>query len=320
MEAMLLRAASSSAFSPCNYKPSCGFAHHKWDMNRSFRFKNQMSLRTDAHAIRASAAAIIGAEHKDRIDETQSYTLDGIRNSLMRQEDSIIFGLVERAQFCYNEETYDPIAFAMEGFDGSLVEFMVKETEKIHAKVGRYKSPDEHPFFPDEISEPLLPPLQYPRVLHPAADSININAQIWDMYFKNLLPRLVKEGRDGNCGSASTCDTICLQTLSKRIHYGKFVAEAKFRKSPDDYIPAIKAQDKDALMEKLTYIDVEEEVRERVEMKTRKYGKEVTLTEDVDNTEPLYKINPSIVADLYWDWIMPLTKQVQVEYLLRRLD
>lgn len=79
-------------------------------------------------------------------------------------------------------------------------------------------------------------------------------------------------------------------------------------------------QDKDALMEKLTYIDVEEEVRERVEMKTRKYGKEVTLTEDVDNAEPLYKINPSIVADLYWDWIMPLTKQVQVEYLLRRLD
>lgn len=79
-------------------------------------------------------------------------------------------------------------------------------------------------------------------------------------------------------------------------------------------------QDKDALMEKLTYIDVEEEVRERVEMKTRKYGKEVTLTEDVDNSEPLYKINPSIVADLYWDWIMPLTKQVQVEYLLRRLD
>lgn len=78
---------------------------------------------------------IFSAEHKDRIDETQSYTLDGIRNSLMRQEDSIIFGLVERAQFCYNEETYDPIAFAMEGFDGSLVEFMVKETEKIHAKV-----------------------------------------------------------------------------------------------------------------------------------------------------------------------------------------
>jgi len=30
--------------------------------------------------------------------------------------------------------------------------------------VGRYKSPDEHPFFPDGLPEPVLPPLQYPQV------------------------------------------------------------------------------------------------------------------------------------------------------------
>lgn len=34
---------------------------------------------------------------------------------------------------------------------------------------------------------------------------------------------------------------ICdLQALSKRIHYGKFVAESKFRASPADYEAAIK--------------------------------------------------------------------------------
>lgn len=70
-----------------------------------------------------------------RIDESEIYTLDGIRSSLIRQEDSIIFSLVERAQYCYNEDTYDPKAFFMDGFQGSLVEFMVQETEKIHAKV-----------------------------------------------------------------------------------------------------------------------------------------------------------------------------------------
>lgn len=72
---------------------------------------------------------------KIRVDESKSYTLEGIRNSLIRQEDSIIFNLVERAQFCYNAETYDPNAFHMDGFHGSLVEFMVKETEKLHAQV-----------------------------------------------------------------------------------------------------------------------------------------------------------------------------------------
>lgn len=72
---------------------------------------------------------------KKRVDETESYTLDGIRSSLIRQEDSIIFSLVERAQFCYNAATYDPDTFNMDGFHGSLVEYMLKETEKLHGKV-----------------------------------------------------------------------------------------------------------------------------------------------------------------------------------------
>lgn len=33
-----------------------------------------------------------------------------------------------------------------------------------------------------------------------------------------------------------------VQALSKRIHYGKFVAEAKFLEAPDVYKPAIRAQ------------------------------------------------------------------------------
>lgn len=70
-----------------------------------------------------------------RVDESESLTLDSIRHSLIRQEDSIIFNLLERAQYRYNADTYDEYAFAMEGFQGSLVEFMVRETEKLHAKV-----------------------------------------------------------------------------------------------------------------------------------------------------------------------------------------
>ncbi|RZC72210.1 hypothetical protein C5167_035401 [Papaver somniferum] len=195
---------------------------------------------------------------------------------------------------------------------------MVRGTETLHAQVGRYKSPDEHPFFPSDLPEPVLPPLQYPQVLHPIADSININHRIWDMYFKKLLPRLVKEGNDGNCGSTAVCDTICLQALSKRIHYGKYVAEAKFRASPAVYEAAIKAQDADRLMQLLTYEEVEASVKRRVEMKTKTYGQEVNTSENTDGSDPVYKIRPSLVADLYGDWIMPLTKEVQVAYLLRR--
>ncbi|KAK1440797.1 hypothetical protein QVD17_06629 [Tagetes erecta] len=312
-----------------NSSPAISAGHRLKSRLFSVQFSPQFSKNCNFPAISGfqktpiqsvHASASIGIKNAGRIDESEFYTLDGIRSSLIRQEDSIIFSLVERAQYCYNEDTYDPKAFFMDGFQGSLVEFMVKETEKIHAKVGRYKNPDEHPFFPNDLPESMLPPLQYPQVLHPSADSININKKIWDMYYKNLLPRLVKKGNDGNCGSTATCDTICLQVLSKRIHYGKFVAEAKFRASPDDYEAAIRAQDSKKLMELLTYPAVEEAIQRRVETKTKTYGQVVSDGPTEAEPEPVYKINPRLVADIYGDWIMPLTKEVQVEYLLRRLD
>ncbi|XP_057754056.1 chorismate mutase 1, chloroplastic-like [Arachis stenosperma] len=256
-------------------------------------------------------------------DGSEKLNLDNIRHSLIRQEDSIIFSLLERAQYLFNADTYGPDPFSVDGFHGSLVEHMLRETEKLHAKAGRYNSPDEHPFFPDDLPESILPPMQYPQVLHPIAISININEKVWDMYFRDLIPRLVKEGNDGNYGSTSVCDTLCLQALSKRIHYGKFVAEAKFQASPDAYKDAIKAQDKDRLMEMLTYTEVEEVIKRRVEMKAKTYGQEVAMPINdakEHQVEAVYKIVPSLVAELYGDWIMPLTKEVQVAYLLRRLD
>lgn len=72
---------------------------------------------------------------KPRVDISENLTLEAIRHSLISQEDSIIFSLLERAQYCYNGDTYDPNAFSMDGFNGSLVEYLVKETEKLHAQV-----------------------------------------------------------------------------------------------------------------------------------------------------------------------------------------
>jgi chorismate mutase len=257
---------------------------------------------------------------EERVDRSETLTLDSIRLSLIRQEDSIIFGLLERAQYRYNANTYDSSAFPMDGFEGSLAEYIVKETEKLHAQVGRYKSPDEHPFFPEDLPEPLLPPIQYPNVLHRSADSININKEIWKLYFEELLPRLTKEGNDGNYGSTALCDTICLQALSKRIHYGKFVAEAKFQESPENYMPAIIAQDRVQLMRLLTYETVERTVENRVEAKAKIFGQEWKSGAEDEGAPPVYKIRPSLVAELYTHRIMPLTKEVQVAYLLRRLD
>ncbi|XP_027358416.1 chorismate mutase 1, chloroplastic-like [Abrus precatorius] len=314
METKLLRPTFSIPSRPTS---SFHLTPHRTSLpfNPNSHFPQKTNLSLPPHATSFRSVPI-----KKRIDGSENLTLDHIRHSLIRQEDSIIYNLLERAQYCYNEDTYDPDAFSVGGFHGSLVEYMVRETEMLHAKAGRYKSPDEHPFFPDGLPEPMLPPLQFPQVLHPIADSININDKVWGVYFRVLIPQLVKEGDDGNCGSTAVCDVMCLQALSKRIHYGKFVAEAKFQASPDAYKPSIIAQDRDKLMELLTYPEVEEAIKRRVDIKAKTFGQEVVINMKEQRTEPVYKINPSLVADLYGEWIMPLTKEVQVAYLLRRLD
>lgn len=71
--------------------------------------------------------------------------------------------------------------------------------------------------------------------------------------------------------------TVHTQAMSKRIHYGKFVAEAKFRSDPDTYTPLIQAQDTEAIMQSLTYPAVEQKVIDRVTMKTARHAQDLMV-------------------------------------------
>lgn len=73
-------------------------------------------------------------------------------------------------------------------------------------------------------------------------------------------------------------------------------------------------------MKLLTFESVEETVKKRVAKKAMVFGQEVTLNNSSNTTNGKYKVDPSVVSRLYAEWVMPLTKLVQVEYLLRRLD
>ncbi|XP_021733510.1 uncharacterized protein LOC110700298 [Chenopodium quinoa] len=76
----------------------------------------------------------------------------------------IIFG------FSYDNSSHFP------GFHGSLMEFLVKGTEYVQAQGGRYRSPEEVPFFPDHLPPPLVHrPLNCSQDLPPAAASVNVS-------------------------------------------------------------------------------------------------------------------------------------------------
>ncbi|BDA47666.1 Chorismate mutase 1, chloroplastic [Coccomyxa sp. Obi] len=286
----------------------------------------------------------------DSIDQSASLSLDNIRQSLIRQEDTIIFSLIERAQFAANQPVYESGAMPVPGTreDGrpfSLLEHMLWETEQMHGKVRRYTSPDEHPFFPNDVPPLILPEIKYAEVLAPCARRININDKIFSLYLDHLIPGITQPGDDNNYGSAALSDVLTLQALSKRIHYGKFVAEAKFRAKPQEYAALIRQKNTDGLMALLTDEAQEAKVVERVRRKAAIYGQDIqgddtcfvgsnkaiaAIGDGEAQLLPLggsggipkinYKVEPDIVAELYRRWVMPLTKEVQIEYLLQRLS
>ena len=140
-------------------------------------------------------------------DLSQSLSLENIRQSLIRQEDTIIFTLIERAQFRLNSPIYQPSEeLSVPGFDPrtgkrlSLLEYVLRETEQLHGKLRRYTSPDEHAFYPSALPPLVMRPITFEPILHSCSTSININSKIMHVYQSELLPELTAPGDDNNFG------------------------------------------------------------------------------------------------------------------------
>ncbi|KAG6831926.1 hypothetical protein H0H92_006527 [Tricholoma furcatifolium] len=287
-------------------------------------------------------------------------SLDRIRSVLTRLEDTIIFSLIERAQFAHNPRIYQRGGFQELkdlGFNGSWLEWFLKETETFHGQTIHQVdhladdlnqvthspySPDEYPFTSD-LPKPVLPPLSFPQILHP--NTVNANASILSFYTRSIVPRITRRATlslstlkrlkgivgddeyedDGNYGSAATIDVEVVQAISKRVHYGKFVSESKFVENPAAFIPHIQNPNRKALEDLITKPEVERKLLIRLQKKAATYAQEIGIdTELLPNGSPKMngtaKIDVDGVVDLYESYIIPLTKEVEVDYLLRRLD
>jgi len=193
---------------------------------------------------------------------------------------------------------------------------MLYETEKVHAKARRYYSPEEHPFYGDRLEGiiPVLPLLDYPPVLADTA-TININDQVLKLYVNRVVPAICGgAGDDEQHGSSALCDIAALQALSRRIHIGKFVAESKFLAEPKRFTALVEARDISGINDLLTNDLVEDRVCNRARLKAVAFGQDAFSDIDVG-----FKVPPNVISDLYREFIIPLTKQVQVRYLFERV-
>jgi len=168
------------------------------------------------------------AKIKGNIATSEVFSLESVRSTLIRQEETIIFALIERAQYRQNLAIYDKLNYNLQSPNGDNISFlnwMLIETEKLHAKVRRYTSPEEHPFFPEFVMSPILPALDYPGVLYEKQGSrINVNTEVMRWYTDIVVKKLCIEGDDEQHGSSVICDIAAMQAISRRIHFGKFVA------------------------------------------------------------------------------------------------
>mmetsp|Transcript_37506 Transcript_37506/g.116673 ORF Transcript_37506/g.116673 Transcript_37506/m.116673 type:complete len:288 (-) Transcript_37506:95-958(-) len=276
-------------------------------------------------------------------DERTALDLANIRKTLMRMEDSIIFSLIERSQFKLNSAVYAADCpqlgdfklhqLKAAGSDGCLGDWFIYQTECLQSQVGRYDHPTEYSFF-GPLPEPYLGGLSAgytgkrkgtEGLLAPVPQSAIVNKRLLDIYRREMLPKLCEEGDCGNHGSTAVQDVVCLQTMCTRIYYGLFVAEAKFRDENEKARRLIKARDRDGLMAFITKPEVEERNIRRVTLKARTFSQNITQGEaDQPQATPsdgtTYKIDPEYIGVVFRDFLMPLTKDIEVEYLLARLD
>jgi chorismate mutase len=234
-------------------------------------------------------------------------------------EDTITFHLIERVQFPLNGTIYVPGALSIPDCPNlSFLDWVIREQERIQSRIRRYESPDEYPFFPEVLEIPILQPLHYPEILHP--NTVNVNEKLKSSYIKHILPAACAyAGRQDrgetkeNYGSSATCDVMCLQALSRRIHFGKFVAEAKFREDPEKFKRLIRANNRVGIDKAITNEAVEKKVLERLRLKAKTYGTDPSIASDAEG-----KINVDAVVAMYKVGILLIKRNMNTSDLFQR--
>jgi chorismate mutase len=231
--------------------------------------------------------------------EENKISLEEVRQKLARIEDNILFSLIGRSEFKTNNLMYIPGGVEVPDFNGSFFDFLFSGTEKLHSMAGRYLDRTEHPFYDNPlpgIARRRVEPCPLPREIE-----INKNSQIKTIYL-NQVQSFCIPGDDNQYGAAALWDIRCLQDLSRRIHFGMFVAESKYQQDSEGYRKLAEQKDVAGIISKLRNVQVEQQILDRLKVKGERYG-----------------FNPTKIHDFYKNFVIPLTIDLEVEYLFKRV-
>jgi chorismate mutase len=227
-------------------------------------------------------------------------------------EETIINRILDRAQFCANQITYQSgtIDFSTES-SMSLFDLRILYQEEMDSKFGRFCAPEERPF--SKNLPPVLRKVSIPDSgLHISDYSLISQSDAIKSSYLDLVTDICQPGDDKQYGSSVEHDVYALQAIARRIHYGAlYVAESKYLSNPKLYNTLIENRDTKGLLEQLTRKEVEIKIIERI--RTKSESLQSTINRAVRNS-----IDPSIISTYYQNTIIPLTKEGEIAYFLNR--
>jgi chorismate mutase len=241
-----------------------------------------------------------------------NFDLEKITSLLEGLEETIIFKLIDRAQFRLNPAVYMP---GQSGFAGaaqqSLFSLRLRSQEEMDARFGRFCVAEERPFcarLPRPRRTAALPPT---GLCIEDINAVNLSGKILSTYL-DLVPRICRKGDDGHYGSSVEHDVYALQAIARRIHYGAlYVAESKFLHDRSRYTRLILEKDVKGLISLLTRPGVEDRIMVRIRDK-------VDFAQANVNRTSRHVIDSGVVFRFYRAAVIPLTKRGEVLYLLNR--
>jgi monofunctional chorismate mutase len=256
------------------------------------------------------------------------FTHQEIRQEEHRLREHLVNCLVDRSRYALNDIVYKPAqtirpTATSEGLDlplgmennASFLDYFLHETEKLHSMMRRYAAPEHQPFT-RKLPEPVFPLPNRPEVLR--SNTISINGRIKSVYLARVLPAVCRTDipNDGEYGSTVEADIDSLQKISAYVHHAKFSAEILFANNTDKLAVLIRAGDAESILASiLGNGDAVKQELNMVRSKAISYSGSDVRGDDRTRRDMTEKI-----VRIFSDYVLPLKRQVQVAYLLERMD
>lgn len=220
-------------------------------------------------------------------------SLGELRVKLDQMGEKITSRLKDRTRFPQNPSVYEPGGVEIDGGENvSFLQYAVRGLEDYHAKLGRFKFPDQFPISDALLTEPVVKR----EVGESSLQSVNfsIASELFPFY-TGLIAKYCEEGNNPDThGETVYVDADLLELMNERVNIGRYVAETKAQSDPSIFKAA---ENEEVLVAKL-----------------RDVAREEALIEKIRKTAERYELNPDMAEETF-RWMIERTMDVEVAYI-----